>query len=116
MTVFGDSSARGVEGTGPEQTETGIRYRRLVAADLAQIGDIDRTERIEILYVQRGTQLEERTGDWSASPWRTAGEGEHSVAYQREECELHLAAGATALGAFDGGRLVGIERSRPVTR
>src|SRR5919197_480098 len=80
----------------------GISYRRLVAADLARIGEIDRTECIETLYVQHGTRLEERVGDWSAPAWASEGEGEHSVAHQRAECERHLAAGGIALGAFSG--------------
>jgi GNAT superfamily N-acetyltransferase len=87
---------------------SGISYRRLVAADLARIGEIDRTERIETLFVQRGTRLEERVGDWSAPAWFSEGEGEHSVAHQRAECERYLAAGGIALGAFAEGRLVGI--------
>ena len=85
-----------------------IAYRRLVAADLARIGEIDRTERIETLYVQHGTRLEERAGDWSAPGWFTEGEGEHSVAHQRSECERYLAEGGIALGAFADGRLVAI--------
>lgn len=91
-------------------------YRRLVAADLARLGEIDRTERIETLYVQHGTRLEERVGDWSARAWFTDGEGEHSVAYQRAECERHLATGGIGLGAFADGRLVGIGIVRPHVR
>jgi GNAT superfamily N-acetyltransferase len=84
-----------------------------VAADLERIGEIDRTERIETLYVQRGNRLEERVGDWSAPPWFSDREGEHSVAYQRTECERHLAAGGIGVGAFAGERLVGIGIVRP---
>jgi GNAT superfamily N-acetyltransferase len=86
----------------------GIAYRQLVVADLARISEIDRTERIAIVYVQHGSRLEERVGDWSAPAWFSEGEGEHSVAHQRAECERHLAAGGIALGAFADGRLVGI--------
>ena len=86
----------------------GIAYRQLVAADLSRIGEIDRSERIETLYVQRGSQLEEKAGDWSAPAWSSEGEGEHSVAHQRAECERHLAAGGIVLGAFADGQLVGI--------
>jgi hypothetical protein len=46
-----------------------ISYRRLDAAELDRIGEIDRTERIETLYVQHGGHLEERAGDWSSPPW-----------------------------------------------
>lgn len=86
----------------------GITYRRLLARDLARIGEIDRTERIEALYVQHGCRLETRVGDWSARAWFSEGVGEHSVAHQRADCERHLAAGGMALGAFADGRLVGI--------
>jgi len=93
-----------------------ITYRRLVAEDLARIGDIDRTERIDKIYVQHGTQLEERIGDWSAPAWFSEREGEHSVAYQRAECERHLAAGAIGAAAFAGERLVGIGLVTPHIR
>jgi GNAT superfamily N-acetyltransferase len=97
---------------------SGITYRRLVAADLARIAEIDRTEEIEILLVQHGSELEERIGDWSAPAWFSDGQGEHehSVAYQRAECERHLAAGAISLGAFADGRLVGIGLVTPHIR
>ena len=88
---------------------TQVVYRRLAAADLERVGDIDRTERIDTLYVQHGRALEQRTGgDWSAPPWLTEGTGEHSVAHQIAECNRHLAAGGIALGAFAADRLVGI--------
>lgn len=85
-----------------------ISYRQLAAADLDRIGEIDRSERIDSLYVQRGTELEAHPGDWSASPWSSEGEGEHSVASQRAECLKYLAAGGLGCCAFAGERLVGI--------
>jgi GNAT superfamily N-acetyltransferase len=93
-----------------------IAYRGLDAADLAQLGGIDRTERIDTLYVQRGTQLEERVGEFSARSWFEDGDGEHSVARQRAECERYLAAGGVAVGAFADERLVGIGIVRPHLR
>ena len=87
---------------------TEITYSRLVAADLERIGEIDRTERIDTLYVQHGERLDRRFGDFSAPAWFTEGDGEHSVAHQRAECERHLAAGGIALGAFANGQLVAI--------
>jgi GNAT superfamily N-acetyltransferase len=85
-----------------------VTYRRLASGDLARIGEIDRTERIETVSVQHGARLEEQAGDFSAPAWFTEGEGEHSVAYQRAECERYLAAGGIALGAFADTRRVGI--------
>jgi GNAT superfamily N-acetyltransferase len=93
-----------------------IGYRRLAPIELERLGEIDRAERIDTLYVQHGAQLEERVGDWSAPPWSSYGEGEHSVAHQRAECERHLAVGARALGVFDGDRLVGIGLVTPHVR
>ena len=46
----------------------GVEYRRLAPAELARVGEIDRSERIDTLYVQHGTRLEERHGDWSRVP------------------------------------------------
>jgi GNAT superfamily N-acetyltransferase len=93
-----------------------ISYRQLIAADLQRLAEIDRTEHIETVYVQRGTQLEERHGDFSAAPWLTDGEGEHSVASQRAECERYLTAGGTGLVAFAYERLVGIGVMKPHLR
>jgi GNAT superfamily N-acetyltransferase len=93
-----------------------IEYRRLELEDLALIRDIDRAERIDAVYVQRGTQLELRTGDFSAQAWDPAGVGEHSVAAQRAWLERWVTAGSVALGAFDGDRLVGIGVVTPHVR
>jgi ribosomal protein S18 acetylase RimI-like enzyme len=112
------TAGHGIEGTlrkGDDVPEQ-LVYRRLGRADLLRLADIDRTERIERIYLQHGTELEEVAGDFSATPWQTEGNGPHSVTYQREECERYLAAGATALGAFDGERLVGIGVVTPHVR
>jgi GNAT superfamily N-acetyltransferase len=85
-----------------------VAYRRLVRADVARVGEIDRTEHIEVVYVQHGSRLEERRGDWSARAWLVEGEGEHSIAHQRAECERYLDSGGIAFGAFADNRLVGI--------
>jgi ribosomal protein S18 acetylase RimI-like enzyme len=93
----------------------GIRYRRLALAELGHVAEIDRTERIREAYVQHGDRLEEIAVDWDASPW-LAGSGEHSVAAQQAFCERHVRAGGVALGAFSGGRLVGIGVVTPNVR
>jgi len=85
-----------------------VTYRRLMPDELARVGEIDRTERIDALYVQRGARLELRPGDWSAPAWSEDGEGEHSVNGQRESLEHYVGHGAITLGAFRGDRLVGI--------
>lgn len=85
-----------------------IEYRALQADELGRVGEIDRTERIDVLYVQRGAELEAVEGDFSAAPWQTDGDSTHSVAHQIEECGRHVAAGGMAVGAFDGDHLVAI--------
>ena len=50
---------------------TEITYTRLAPADLERIGEIDRTERIDTLYVQDGDRLDRRFGDFSAPAWFT---------------------------------------------
>jgi GNAT superfamily N-acetyltransferase len=85
-----------------------LEYRRLESSEVARVREIDRTERIDTIYVQHGVELEAVTGEFSAPAWLTNGTGEHSVAHQVDECERHLAAGGIALGAFSDGRLVGI--------
>ena len=85
-----------------------IRLRRLARDELARVGEIDRTERIDVLYLQHGARLEERRGDFSARAWLTEGPGEHSVAAQQKALEHYVDAGGVGLGAFDGDRLVGI--------
>ena len=86
----------------------GISLRRLTVAELARVAEIDRTERIELIYEQRGTELVPLHGDWSASAWDPSGEGEHSVRAQQRALEEYAGGGAVTLGAFDGERLVGI--------
>jgi len=85
-----------------------IEYRRLVSSELALIADIDRTEHIDALYVQRGARLELRRGDFSAPPWSHDGTGEHSIVGQEAALAKYVQEGAIALAAFDGKRLVGI--------
>lgn len=85
-----------------------ISYRPFVHADLPRIRDLDRSERVGVLYIQHGTQLEERRGDFDSPNWSTEGDAEHSYAKQQAHVEELLASGAVALGAFDGDRLAGI--------
>jgi GNAT superfamily N-acetyltransferase len=88
--------------------EERVEIRRLARTELSLVGEIDRTEHIDLLYEQRGTELVERPGDWSASAWDAAGHGEHSVEAKRDELEHYVDAGGMAFGAFVDGRLVGI--------
>jgi ribosomal protein S18 acetylase RimI-like enzyme len=93
-----------------------IRYRRLERHDLARLGEIDRTERIEAIYRQDGERLVERGVDRQAPPWFEEGDAEHSVAFEKRFCERHLEAGAEGVVALDGDRLVGIGLVTPGVR
>jgi GNAT superfamily N-acetyltransferase len=88
--------------------EPGVEFRRLGRAELELVGEIDRRERIEVLYDQHGSQLVARHGDWSASAWDPEGHGKHSVEAQVHTLERYVDNGGIALGAFASGRLVGI--------
>ncbi len=85
-----------------------IEVRRIAPDELGRVGEIDRSERIDAVYVQHGARLELRSGDRSAPAWSPEGSGEHSVVGQRSALEGLAGAGAIVLGAFDGDRLVGI--------
>lgn len=85
-----------------------VEIRRLDRPELSRVGEIDRTEQIDLLYEQRGTDLVDRPGSWSAPAWDREGDGEHSVDAKRRELEGYADAGGIALGAFDGEQLVGI--------
>jgi len=90
------------------EVETSIEFKRLSRAELSSVAEIDRAERIDIIYEQHGTELEERRGNWTSPAWDPQGHGEHSVEAQRQAVERYVDAGGIALGAFSEGRLVGI--------
>jgi GNAT superfamily N-acetyltransferase len=85
-----------------------VEIRDLARSELSRVGEIDRTERIDVLFEQHGTQLVARRGSWNASAWDPDGHGEYSVHAQRQALVHYADAGGIARGAFSGGRLVGI--------
>jgi GNAT superfamily N-acetyltransferase len=85
-----------------------VEIRDLARSELSRVGEIDRTERIDVLFEQHGTELvARRRGSWIASAWDPDGHGEHSVHAQRQALVHYADAGGIARGAFSG-RLVGI--------
>jgi GNAT superfamily N-acetyltransferase len=88
--------------------EAPVEIRDLARSELWRVGEIDRTERIDVLFEQHGTELVARRGRWSALAWDPDGQGEHSVAAQRQALVQYADAGGIARGAFSGGQLVGI--------
>lgn len=88
--------------------EPAVELRGLGRTELSRVAEIDRRERIDVLYDQDGSRLVARHVDWSASAWDPEGHGEHSVAAQVHTLEHYVEVGGVALGAFASGRLVGI--------
>ena len=88
--------------------EASVEIRDLARSELSRVGEIDRTERIDVLFEQHGTELVARRGSWSASAWDPDGHGEYSVDAKHQALVHYADAGGIARGAFSGGRLVGI--------
>ena len=88
--------------------EPTIEIRDLVRSELRRVGEIDRTEHIDVIFEQDGTELVERRGSWNAPAWDPDGHGEHSVDSQRRALAGYADEGGIARGAFSHGRLVGI--------
>jgi len=91
-----------------EAVEPAVEFRRLGRTELSRLVEIDRRERIDVLYDQHGTQLVAQHGHWSASAWDPEGHGEHSVEAKVHTLQHDVDTGGIALGAFASGRLVGI--------
>lgn len=85
-----------------------LQIRDLALSELSRVGEIDRTERIDLLFEQRGTDLVARQGSWDSPAWEPYGQGEHSVESQRQALAHNADAGGVARGALSNGRLVGI--------
>lgn len=92
-----------------------ITLRVLTPEELNKVRDIDRTERIRTRFFLQDGQLVKRQGNWDAGPWQE-GEGRHSYGGLILAGEELLEQGGTALGAFDGPRMVGIAIYRPRLR
>jgi GNAT superfamily N-acetyltransferase len=88
--------------------EPAVELRTLHRTELALVGEIDRRERIDVLYDQQGTRLVARHGTWDAGGWDPEGQGEHSVEAKVRELEHYVDRGGVVLGAFVSGRLVGV--------
>jgi GNAT superfamily N-acetyltransferase len=91
-----------------ERMAASLEIRRLRRAELGRVAEIDRTEHIEVLYVQDGDRFIEREGSWDSPAWDSDGHGEHSVGAKVRELNGYLDLGGIALGALVEGRVVGI--------
>ena len=88
--------------------EPALEVRGLDRTELSRVGEIDRRERIDVLYDQHGSELVARHGNFNASAWDMDAQGEHSVEALVRALPYHVDMGGIALGAFASGRLVGI--------
>jgi hypothetical protein len=54
--ILGVVAATALVGAGPLVEEPAVEFRRLQRTELSRVGEIDHTERINVLYDQHGTQ------------------------------------------------------------
>jgi GNAT superfamily N-acetyltransferase len=93
-----------------------LTIRAMQPSELTRLGEIDRTERIETIYIQRGETLEESAQAFDVPPWSPTGDDPHSLPDQIGFCQWHVARGAQIFGAFDGEQLAGIGLVTPHLR
>lgn len=87
----------------------GVVLRELGVDDVWRIGEIDRSERVDVEYTVTDHRIVERPVSMREVPtWRVAGTGPHTVADVVGFVEPIVAGGATFLGAFDGDTLAGV--------
>jgi GNAT superfamily N-acetyltransferase len=82
--------------------------RRLSRDELGRVAEIDRTEHIDVLYLQDGDRLVERRGSWDSPAWERNGRGQHSVKAKVSELHGYLDLGGVAIAALVDGRVAGI--------
>jgi len=88
--------------------EPPIEIRDLAHSELSRVGEIDRTERIEVIFEQHGTELTARHDGMDAPAWDPVGRGGHSVDSQHRALVHYVEQGGVARGAFSQERLVGV--------
>ncbi len=85
-----------------------LEIRQLRWDELGRVAEIDRSEHVDVLYVQDGERLVERSGSWHSPRWEANEHGEHSVEAKLRELHGYIDRGGVAFGALDDERLVGI--------
>jgi GNAT superfamily N-acetyltransferase len=85
--------------------------RQMEASELGRIAEIDRSEDINQQYRSRGATLELVNVAIRAPRWGQP--GENSVQHYIDVWQPIIVAGGVLLGAFDGGRLVGMAIYEP---
>jgi len=89
-----------------------IKLRWLRSDEIEKIRDLDRSETVRVGCRQEDSTLIAMDFNWDDEGW-VDGEGEHSYGQMIRFAQKHVANGATAIGAFDADRLVGISIYRP---
>lgn len=89
-----------------------MKIRTMQSAELNRIRDIDRSETIRTTYVQRGEKIVAMDVHWVDTGW-VEGDGDHSFGQMIRGAEHYVELDGTAIGAFDGERLIGIAIYRP---
>lgn len=82
--------------------------KRLVLPDLRLIGEIDRSEHMDVEYRVVAGELVALQADLEVPSWRSEGTGEHSVAGVIEFWTPVVAGGAVLLGAFERDQVLGL--------
>jgi ribosomal protein S18 acetylase RimI-like enzyme len=91
-----------------------MRVDRLSAGDLSLVGEIDRSEPVELEYRVVGGALTEAPVKMAEIPgWDAAGVGPHSVSEQIGFLAPLLERGAILLGAVEDERVVGLAVVEP---
>lgn len=96
-------------GVGTISTVSGTwEIRRLGSDEIGLIGEIDRSEYMDIEYRVEEGMLVGRPVDLDIPTWNRDGAGEFSVAGIIEFCRPIVDRGAAFLGAFDGEEIMGL--------
>ena len=91
-----------------------IEVRTLGPGDVALVGEIDRSEHVELQYAVVDGRLTEQPPKMVDVPaWLKEGTGEHTVAAHIEFCASVLDEGGVLLGAFAGGEVLGLAIVNP---
>ena len=85
-----------------------VEIRRLDAGDVGLLGEIDRSEQLDMIYQVVGGELVASPTDFFVPRWSTTDDGDHSVAHIVRFAAPIVERGATFLGAYRGGELVGL--------
>mgnify|MGYP001813666180 FL=1 len=93
-----------------------IPLRWMENHEINKLADLDRSELVKTSYRLEAGQLIGQPVGWNVPSFFLQGEGDHSLAEQIRFCQSHLEKGARLIGAFDGGKLVGIGIITPEVR